>query len=71
METPLTRSGLDNGNTRDVLARQIPLGRVGMPDDMGGAAVFLASDSARYITGQMIYVDGGIIAHQISWTDGS
>ena len=38
-----------------------------MPYDIGGAAVFLASPAARYITGQMLYVDGGILANQMSW----
>ena len=36
------------------------MGRVGEIEDCGGAAVFLASDAARYITGNMIYVDGGL-----------
>ncbi len=37
----------------------VPLGRAGLPDDVGPVAVFLASDSARFITGQTINVDGG------------
>jgi NAD(P)-dependent dehydrogenase (short-subunit alcohol dehydrogenase family) len=40
----------------------IPMGRVGEPEEMSGAAVFLASDDAGYVTGQMIAVDGGILA---------
>jgi len=40
----------------------IPMGRVGEPDEMTGAAVFLASDDAAYVTGQLIAVDGGILA---------
>jgi len=44
------------------LKRQVPLGREGFPEDLGGAAVFLASDASRYITGQVIYVDGGYLA---------
>lgn len=40
----------------------IPMGRVGEPGEMSGAAVFLASDDAGYVTGQMIAVDGGILA---------
>ena len=69
IQTPLTQPGLDKGETRAVLTRQIPLGRIGKPEDVGGAAVFLASPEARYITGQMLYVDGGIIARQISWDE--
>ena len=67
VETPLTKAGLDEGETRSVRRRQIPLGRIGQPDDVGSAAVFLASFDASYITGQMLYVDGGIVAQQMSW----
>ncbi|HAF70555.1 MAG: Short-chain dehydrogenase/reductase SDR [Acetothermia bacterium 64_32] len=44
------------------LKRQVPLGREGLPEDLGGTAVFLASDASRYLTGQVIYVDGGYLA---------
>jgi NAD(P)-dependent dehydrogenase (short-subunit alcohol dehydrogenase family) len=40
----------------------IPMGRVGEPADMSGAAVFLVSADAAYVTGQMVAVDGGILA---------
>ena len=43
-------------------AETVPLGRVGEPEDVAAAAAFLASDDASYITGQVIYVDGGIMA---------
>ena len=46
----------------------IPLGRIGEPDDLTGAAVFLASDDSRYITGQRIVVDGAMLAQQRSTT---
>lgn len=39
----------------------IPMGRVGEPDDIADVALFLASDAARYITGQVIVVDGGLL----------
>ena len=42
--------------------RTVPLGRVGYPSDIAGAVVFLASDDASYVTGQVIYVDGGMLA---------
>ncbi len=57
--------------TGDIMADQakyertlqvIPMRRWGKPDDIGGAAVFLASDAASYITGQSFYVDGGWLA---------
>jgi NAD(P)-dependent dehydrogenase (short-subunit alcohol dehydrogenase family) len=41
-------------------ARITPMGRVGMPEDVAGAAVFLASDASRFVTGQTIAVDGGL-----------
>jgi 3-oxoacyl-[acyl-carrier protein] reductase len=46
--------------------RVMPLGRVGDPDDLAGPAAFLASDDARYITGHMLVVDGGMLAQQRS-----
>lgn len=67
IETPLTHSGLSRPGLWSKVARQIPLGRIGTPDDVAGAAVFLASEAAGYITGQMLYVDGGILAQQMSW----
>ena len=46
----------------------IPLNRVGEPDDLAGPALFLASDDARYMTGHCLFVDGGMLAQQRSAT---
>ncbi len=67
VETHLTKAGLDRPGVRDVLRAQIPIGKIGTPKDIGGAAIFLASPEASYITGQMLYIDGGIVASQMSW----
>lgn len=48
------------GYNRDEWGERIPAGRVGIPDDIGPLAVFLASPLASYITGQIIWVDGGM-----------
>ncbi|MFJ9714115.1 SDR family oxidoreductase [Streptomyces sp. NPDC101234] len=46
----------------DAIAEQIPLRRIGRPEDMAGIAVFLMSPASSYITGAVIPVDGGVIA---------
>jgi NAD(P)-dependent dehydrogenase (short-subunit alcohol dehydrogenase family) len=51
---------LDDPQTRSAIAASVPLGRIGEPDDMAGAAIFLASRAGRYLTGAVIPVDGGI-----------
>lgn len=45
---------------RRAMQKRIPWGEIGDPSDVGHAAVFLASDRARYITGEILYVDGGL-----------
>lgn len=45
----------------DEAAKYIPMGRVGEPEDIADVAVFLASEAARYLTGQVIVVDGGLL----------
>ena len=53
---------------RKISGVNIPMGAVGEPEDMTGAALFLASDDASYITGDVIKVDGGMLAQQRSAT---
>ena len=44
---------------RGKIEAENPLGRIGAPTDMAGLAIFLASDASRYMTGQIIALDGG------------
>ena len=48
------------GTAQEDWAAQIPLGRLGSPDDVAAAVCFLASDEASYITGQVLAVNGGM-----------
>jgi NAD(P)-dependent dehydrogenase (short-subunit alcohol dehydrogenase family) len=45
----------------EALARRLPTGRLGVPDDIAGAALFLASDLAAWVTGHTLVVDGGAL----------
>jgi len=57
VDTPLFQ-GLDD-EVKERLVKTIPLRRVGTPDDIGNAVLYLASDEASYVTGQVLYVCGG------------
>jgi NAD(P)-dependent dehydrogenase (short-subunit alcohol dehydrogenase family) len=62
VETDMAYVGRDFAAIRDQVAAAHPLRRVGQPDDMTGPAVFLASDDARWMTGQSLVIDGGYTA---------
>ena len=66
-ETPLLRSFFGDGDygqkIYDGLKRSIPLKRLGQPDDITGMVAFMASEDARFITGQVISVSGGLTMH--------
>ena len=53
---------------RAELGRRIPAGRVGFPSDIGPLAVFLSSEGANYITGQIVWVDGGLTSQMGCWS---
>ena len=62
LKTPMTEDIISDPETSKSFLRLIPQNRAGMPADIVGAALFLASDEAGYITGQTIYIDGGWLA---------
>ena len=57
IETDMTKAMSEKA--REAVFAAIPLGRVGRPEDVAGAALFLVSDAAAYVTGQVLAVDGG------------
>lgn len=64
--TPLTKSVIDKDpERRRSMEARIPMGRLGEVDELVGAAIYLASDASRYVTGHTIVVDGGHLAEGI------
>lgn len=59
IDTDMTRSL--NEDQREALMKDIPLGRLGSPDDIAEAVAYLASDAGAYVTGQTLHVNGGMV----------
>jgi len=60
VETDLTRPALADPEFAQRMKARIPLGRWAMPEDIVGPTVFLASKASDFVTGQIIYIDGGV-----------
>ena len=60
--TGLTRASYTDPAARRATEALIPLGRLGQPDDLIGAVLFLASDESRWVTGSTVTIDGGYLA---------
>jgi glucose 1-dehydrogenase len=58
--TPINRAWIDDPEKRKQVEEHIPMRRAGEADEMAGVTCFLASDDAAYVTGQTVFVDGGL-----------
>ena len=63
IRTPINRSAWETPEALEALLKLIPLDRIGEPEDIGKAVVWLASDDADYVTGINLYVDGGMLLY--------
>jgi glucose 1-dehydrogenase len=61
IDTPMDANLKANQGAYDQLLAEIPLGRMGQPDEIAGLAVYLASDEAAYVTGSTFFMDGGML----------
>ena len=63
IETPFTKPMFEKEGFREYVLGNIPLGRVGKPEDVTGAVIYLASEASNLVTGHILLVDGGWTAH--------
>jgi len=59
-ESQMIAFALQDPQMRDAVAADVPMGRIGVPDDMAGVAIYLASMAGAYLTGTVIPVAGGV-----------
>ena len=64
VRTTMANHWLDNPVTRKQILDRIPLGRVGEPDDVVGPALMFCATAGSFVTGQILYIDGGVTASQ-------
>ena len=60
VETELTRDALADPAYAAQMRGRIPMGRWALPEDIVGPVIFFASDASGFVTGQILYVDGGV-----------
>jgi glucose 1-dehydrogenase len=60
IKTPINRAAWETAQAEAKLLNLIPQGRVGVPEDVGRAAVWLVSDASDYVIGTTLFVDGGM-----------
>lgn len=70
IQTPINRGAWENPEALKNLLTLIPYGRIGLPEDIGKVAVWLASDDADYVNGTTLYVDGGMLLYPGFSTNG-
>ncbi len=59
--TPINKATLEDPQKKAALEREIPLGRIGTPEEVAKLVAYLASDDASYITGTTVFIDGGLM----------
>lgn len=63
IDTPMDAPLKENADQMEALLSEIPLGRMGKPEEVASLALYLASDDSSYVTGSTLFVDGGMIRH--------
>jgi 3-oxoacyl-[acyl-carrier protein] reductase len=64
IDTPMTAANDDYTAMKDMMSKMQPIGRIGQPEDIANAIVFLASDASSFMTGQILRPNGGV---QMPW----
>ena len=62
IDTDMNKMIKDKQTVMDKVNQSIPMKKLGSPEDITGAAIYLASDASKYVTGQIIVIDGGLTA---------
>jgi 2-deoxy-D-gluconate 3-dehydrogenase len=63
IETPFSKPMFENTGFREYVLENIPLGRIGQPQDVVGGLIYLASEASNLVTGHILLIDGGWTAH--------